>query len=205
MLGIRTTRRISMQVLSSKLAGFLEYVPRAHFKHLQRLHYKSLYSFDFQDPEDAALGNRIITKTYHFILFGPLALCNANDEIAVSFFNFDDRDGSLLIWKSSLLMAAEDNENDIESFTAFDSTDRLKISDGALASNGEGYNTYGIESMSALKHVYKNVGPDTNQEKVEFFVKVILHHRSKVMFTNHYYEPDEEVFVRYNLTDRLIV
>ena len=90
-------------------------------------------------------------------------------------------------------------------FTAFDSTDRLKISDGALASNGEGYKTYGIESMSALKHVYKNVGPDTNQEKVEFFVKVILHHRSKVMFTNHFYEPDEEVFVRYNLTDRLIV
>ncbi len=31
------------------------------------------------------MDNRIITKTYHFILFGPLALCNANDEIAVSF------------------------------------------------------------------------------------------------------------------------
>ena len=29
-------------------------------------------------------------------------MCNTNDEIAVSFFNFDDRDdGSLLIWKSS--------------------------------------------------------------------------------------------------------
>jgi hypothetical protein len=53
-----------MQVLSSKLAGFLEYVPRAHFKHLQRLHYKSFYSFDYQDPENAALGNRIVTKPF---------------------------------------------------------------------------------------------------------------------------------------------
>ena len=116
-----------MQVLSSKLAGFLEYVPRQHFKYLQRLIYKSLYSFEYQDPEDASLGNRSMTKTYYFILFGPLALCNSNDEISVSFFNFDDRDGSLLIWKSSLLMAAEDNENDIESFTAFDSSDRFKL------------------------------------------------------------------------------
>lgn len=114
-----------MQVLSSKLAGFLEYIPRSLFKYSQRLHNKSLYSFDYEDPENGRVGNRPVTKTYYFILFGPLALCNSNDEISVSFFNFDDRDGSLLIWKSSLVMAAEDNENDVESFTAFDSSDRF--------------------------------------------------------------------------------
>ena len=38
LVGIRATQRISMQSLSSKIAGFLEFIPRAHFKHLQKLH-----------------------------------------------------------------------------------------------------------------------------------------------------------------------
>lgn len=80
----------------------------------------------------------------------------------------------------------------------------LIVSEATLAPNRESYVTHGIGSMHALKHVYKQEGPDTNREKVEFFVKVILHHRSKVVFSGHYYEPDEEVFVRYNLCDRLI-
>ena len=53
-VGICATRRISLALLSTKVAGFLEYVPRAHFLALQRLHYKSLYSFDYEDPEDEA-------------------------------------------------------------------------------------------------------------------------------------------------------
>jgi hypothetical protein len=123
-----------MQVLSSKITGFLEYIPRTHFKRLQRLHYKSLYSFEYEDPVDDGCGTR---RTYYFILFGPLSLCNSNDEISASFFNFDDRDGSLLLWRSSLCMAAEKTDNDLETCTAFQSTDRLKISDAALVSDGE--------------------------------------------------------------------
>ena len=191
-----------MQALSSKITGFLEYIPRTHFKHLQRLQYKSLYSFEYEDPVDDGRGTR---RTYYFILFGPLSLCNSNDEISVSFFNFDDRDGSLLLWRSSLYMAAEKTDNDPETCTAFQSTDRLKISDTTLGSDGESYNIYDITSMSDLKRVFKIVRPDLNREKVEFYVKVVLHHRSKSVFTGHVYDTDEEVFVKYNLRDQLIL
>ena len=191
-----------MQALSSKITGFLEYIPRTHFKHLQRLHYKSLYSFEYEDPADDGCGTR---RTYYFILFGPLSLCNSNDEISVSFFNFDDRDGSLLLWRSSLYMAAEKTDNDLETCTAFQSTDRLKISDATLGSDGESYNTYDITSMSDLKRVFKIIRPDLNREKVEYYVKVVLHHRSKSVFTGHVYDTDEEVFVKYNLRDQLIL
>jgi len=188
-----------MLSLSSKIAGFLEFIPRAHFKHLQKLHYKSLYSFEFEDPED---GTAALKKPYYFILFGPLSLCNSNDDINVSFFNFDDRDGSLLIWKSTLLMAAEETENDVETCTAFESCDRFRIADAIRAPNAETYVTFGISAMRALKKVFKTVGSDTNKrEKVEFFVKVILHHRSRAAFEGLVYEADEEIFVKYNLSD----
>ena len=84
-VGIHATRRISLALLSTKLAGFLEYVPRAHFRALQRLHYKSLYSFDYEDPEDEATSgfspSSCRRKTYYFILFGPLALCNSSNDV----------------------------------------------------------------------------------------------------------------------------
>jgi hypothetical protein len=103
-----------LQILSSKIAGFLEFIPRSNFKHLQKLKYKSLYSFDYVDPDERIAESQKVRKTYFFILFGPLALCNSDDHINVSFFNFDDRDGSLLIWKSALKLSVEVTECDIE-------------------------------------------------------------------------------------------
>ena len=87
MIGIHTTRKITLEVLSTKLCGFLEFIPKTHFRQLQRLHYyKSLYSFEYEDPEDLNSGNtRPRTKTYDFILFGPLAICNSDDEVSVRF------------------------------------------------------------------------------------------------------------------------
>ena len=204
-IGIRATRRISLQMLSSKIAGFLEYIPRNNFKHLQKLQYKSLYSFEYVDPDESIPASQQVRKTYFFILFGPLALCNANNDINVSFFNFDDRDGSLLIWKAALKMSAEQNECDIETISAFNSTDGLSITDGTLSPTPNTYVTYAVSSMSALKHVFVNDGPDSKREKVEFYVKVVLHHRSKATFIGHMYEEDEEIFVKYNLADRQIL
>ena len=39
------------------------------------------------------------------------------------------------------------------------------------------------------------------RQKVEFFVKVILHHRNVVVFRTKEYEAGEEVFVNYSLED----
>lgn len=203
--GVRATRRISMQMLSSKIAGFLEYIPRNNFKHLQKLQYKSLYSFDYVDPDESIPVSQQVRKTYFFILFGPLALCNADNQINVSFFNFDDADGSLLIWKSVLKMSAEQNECDIETISAFNSSDGLSITDGTLSPTPDTYVTYSVSGMSSLKHVFVTDGPDSKREKVEFYVKVILHHRSKAAFKGHMYEEDEEIFVKYNLADRQIL
>ena len=55
-------------------------------------------------------------------------------------------------------------------------------------------------SMRALKHPYIRTDPPVagTREKVEFFVKVLLHHRNVVVFRN---VVGEEVFVNYSLED----
>ena len=108
------------------------------------------------------------------------------------------------------LYAAEKTDNDLETCTANQSTDRWKISDATLVgSDGESYNTYTIMTlptcMSDLKRVFKIVRPDLNREKVEYYVKVVLHHRSKSVFTGHLYDTDEEIFVKYDLFDQFIL
>jgi hypothetical protein len=197
---------ITMEELSSKLCGFLEFIPKTHFRQLQRLHYKSLYSFDYEDPEEENSGHkRPRTKTYYFILFGPLAICNSDDEVSTRFFNFDDRDGTLLIWKMTYHMVDEDTENDIESRTCFKTSDSLIIEDAVLTPGRDSYCTFGVESMSALKHPHLETNAETgSRKKVEFFVKVILHHRNTTVFRHFEYEQGEEVFVKYSLADTLI-
>lgn len=208
-VGIRTTRRISLALLSTKLAGFLEYVPRAHFRTLQRLHYKSLYSFDYEDPEDE--GNSGFSpsscrrKTYYFILFGPLALCNSSNEVTIRFYNFDDRDGSLRIWRSVYKVCAEEEECHWETLTSFTSSNTLTISDAQLTPDGTDYAPFGIANMRTLRHVHLNAYNGSFRNKTEFFVKVILHHRNAEVFRNHMYEDGEEIFVKYNLADQLIL
>ena len=201
LVGIKTTQKIKLRTLSSKLTGFLEYIPRTHFKRLQRLHYKSLYSFDYEDPEDVSRGNRIVTKTYYFILFGPLALCNASEDVSVRFWNFD-LEGNLLIWQLMLKMFEEFTESNEQTVTAYTSTDALSIVDAKFTPDGDRYAPFGIEAMHDLKHIFIAPGGNT---KVELFVKVILHHRSMRTFNLFEYEADEEVFVKYNLTDMLIL
>ena len=207
LLGIRTTRRISLQLLSSKLCGFLEYVPRIHFRSLQRLHYKSLYSFDYEDPEDTtgfspSSRNR---KTYYFILFGPLALCNSSNDVTVRFYNYDDRDGTLTIWKSVYKVFVEEEDADYETLTSFSSTNSLTIADRQLTPDGLEYAPFGIANMSTLRRTFFNDYLAAARSKTEFFVKVFLHHPNTATFNNHVYEADEEVFVKYNLADHLIL
>ena len=204
-LGIRATCRISLALLSTKVAGFLEYVPRAHFRALQRLHYKSLYSFDYEDPEDEATSgfspSSCRRKTYYFILFGPLALCNSSNDVTVRFYNFDDRDGSLRIWRSVYKVFVEEAENDWETLTSFSSTNTLTIADAQLTPDGMEYALFSILNMRTLRQVHKTA----YNSKTEFFVKAILHHRNNEVFRNHMYEVDEEIFVKYNLADQLIL
>ena len=194
-----------MNLLSTKLVGFLEFIPRTHIRQLQRLRYKSLYSFQYEDPEDAHLGNRIVLRQYYFILFGPLALCNSSDEVSVKFFNFDDRDGSLLIWRMVYNLSVEEHENDWDTLTSFKSEDSFTIADANLTPDGESYAPFGIGGMSDLKRIFTSDGLLGTRKKVEYFVKVILHHRSNYVFKNFEYEADEEVLVKYSLADRLIL
>ena len=67
---------MSLSVLSKKLVGFLEIIPEHQFRVLQRLHYPSLYSFKY-----SADGNE--AKTYYFVLFETVALCNSSQETHV--------------------------------------------------------------------------------------------------------------------------
>ena len=119
-VGIHASRKITLEDLSTHLVGFLEFIPFNHFRQLQSLHYKSLLSFAFEDPAEVIAGNKHPRKkTYYFILFGPLAVVNSDNQVSVRYFNFDDRDGSLLIWRMQYRMVDEDTDNDIETRIVF--------------------------------------------------------------------------------------
>jgi len=90
---------MSLSVLSKKLVGFLEIIPENQFRFLQRLHYPSLYSFKY-----SADGNE--AKTYYFVLFGTVALCNSSQETNVEFSNFDHV-GDLLLWETTMTFNEE--------------------------------------------------------------------------------------------------
>ena len=203
-VGIHASRKITLEDLSTHLVGFLEFIPFNHFRQLQSLHYKSLYSFAFEDPAEVIAGNKHPRKkTYYFILFGPQAIVNSDNQVSVRFFNFDDRDGSLLIWRMQYRMVDEDTDNDIETRTCFRSEDSFTISDAVINPSGNSYSTFGVGSMRALKHPFIRTDPPVagTREKVEFFVKVILHHRNVVVFRTKEYKAGEEVFVNYSLED----
>jgi hypothetical protein len=199
---MRLARSRALEDLSTHLVGFLEFIPFNHFRQLQSMHYKSLYSFAFEVPAEVIAGNKHPRKkTYFFILFGPLAIINSDNQVSVRFFNFDDRDGSLLIWRMQYRMVDEDADNDIETRTCFRSEDSFTISDAVINPSGTSYSTFGVGSMRALKYPFIRTDPPVagTREKVEFFVKVILHHRNVVVFRTKEYEANEEIFVNYSL------
>ena len=56
-VGIHASRKITLEDLSTHLVGFLEFIPFNHFRQLQSMHYKSLYSFAFdEDPAEVIAG-----------------------------------------------------------------------------------------------------------------------------------------------------
>ena len=84
LVGIHASRKITLEDLSTHLVGFLEFIPFNHFRQLQSLHYKSLYSFAFEDPAEVIAGNKHPRKkTYYFILFGPLAIVNSDNQVYI--------------------------------------------------------------------------------------------------------------------------
>ena len=157
-VSIRASHKITLEYLSTHLVGFLELIPLNHFRQLQSLNYNVLYSFAFEDPAEMIAGiKHPEKKAYDFILFGPLiiTIVNSSDNaVSVRFFNFDDRDGSLLIWRMQYRMVDVDTDNDIETRTRFRSEDSFTISDAVISPSGNSYSTFGVGSMKALKHQF---------------------------------------------------
>ena len=193
-LGIRTTTPMSLSVLSKKLVGFLEIIPEQQFRVLQRLHYPSLYSFKYSpDGEEE--------KTYYFVLFGTVALCNSSHETNVEFTNFDHV-GDLLLWETTMTFNEEvRRSNDHGGITRFQSGDFFEVCDGRPSPNGDLIAPFGIEEMFDLRRTF--FVRDSRRKK-DLFVKVILHDVSFTRFHNTHYGTGEEVFVKYNLNDPLI-
>ena len=99
-------------------------------------------------------------------------------------------------------MFVEEEEVDSETLTSFSSTNSLTIADRQLAPDGLEYAPFGIANMSTLRRTFYLAAA---RSKTEFFVKAFLHHPNTATFNNHVYEADEEVFVKYNLADQLIL
>ena len=184
---------MSLRNLSKKLVGFLEMIPEHQFRVLQRLHYPSLYSFRYSaDGRDA--------RTYYFVLFGTVALCNSSQEKNIEFSNFDHV-GDLLLWETTFTFNEEVGISNDRGFTRFQSGDLFEVSDGRPSPNGDLISPFGIEQMCDLR---RTIFMRDSRRKQDFFVKVILHDISYTRFNNTLYGAGEEVFVKYNLTDALI-
>ena len=116
--------------------------------------------------------NSSTRKMYDFILFGPLALCNASKTVSSSFYCFDHM-GDLLLWEARFSQREECNHQNNGGLTRFRSADYFAVSDGRPSSdNVEVLNRFGIEDMYTLR---RTMFRDNDQVKVDLLVKVIFH------------------------------
>jgi len=180
--------------LSQKLVGFLEIIPEHKFRALQEQRYPSLYSFNYSS------NNSSQPKTYFCVLFGTVAFCNSSQATNVQFWNFTE-DDNLLLWKTTMTINEEVMTSNDQGYTRFQTGDFFEVKDGKRIPGRNSIAPYAIENINELSHtIYMN--NDTVKSKL--FVKVILHDVSIQRFQNTTFTADEEVFVRYNLTDPLI-
>jgi hypothetical protein len=146
--------------------------------------------------------NSCSKKMYYFILFGPLALCNASKEVTTSFYCFDHM-GDLLLWEARLTQREECNHQSEGGLTRFRSADYFAVSDGRPSSQDpEELYRFGIEDMYALR---QTMFQSKDRSKVDLFVKVILHDSNAEKFHQSEFLPGQEVLLNYNLTDNKLI
>jgi hypothetical protein len=191
-LGIQAAKTVATCKLSEFLHGFLEIISEDQFRQLQRLRYPSLYAMKYLPTVNSST-----RKMYYFILFGPLALCNASKTVSSSFYCFDHM-GDLLLWEARFSQREECNHQNNGGLTRFRSADYFAVSDGRHSSDYvEVLNRFGIEDMYALR---RTMFRDNDEVKVDVFVKVILHDSNLENFYKDQFVSGQEVLLNYNLT-----
>jgi len=192
-VGLRTTKVIAMNALSKMIAGFLEWVQPKQFNTLQLSHYQSLYSFKYKSIHDDenCRQRKVPIKDNYFILFGPLSLCNSCSQSTHEFWNFDIL-GDPLVWRVTILAVKED-----ASSLTFNSTDKLSISDSQLNHSTGQYDPITTTSISDF-HMKLNTDSIT---KLQLFAKVILHNPNTHTFNSYQFNENDEILLKYNLTD----
>ena len=192
-VGLRTTKVIAMNALSKMIAGFLEWVEPKQFNTLQLSHYQSLYSFKYKSihNDENCRQRKVPIKDNYFILFGPLSLCNSCSQSTHEFWNFDIL-GDPLVWRVTILAVKED-----ASSLTFNSTDKLSISDSQLNhSTGQ----YDPITTTSIRDFHMKLNTD-NITKLQLFAKVILHNPNTHTFNSYQFNENEEILLKYNLTD----
>lgn len=187
-----------MNPLSKMIAGFLEWVQPKQFNNLQLSHYQSLYSFKYKnidDDENCRRQRKVPIRDNYFILFGPLSLCNSCSHSTNEFWNFDVL-GDILVWKLQILALEEE-----PSSMTFNSTDKLSISDSELnPSTGQ----YDPLSSTSINDINMKQSSGNNNRRLQLFAKVILHNPNTHTFNTYQYNENEEIVLKYNLTDASI-
>ena len=195
-VGLRTTKLIAMNALSKMIAGFLEWVEPKQFNFLQLRHYQSLYSFKYKniDDDENCRRRKVPIQDNYFILFGPLSLCNSCSHSTNEFWNFDVL-GDILVWKVQILALQEE-----ASSMTFSSTDKLSISDSQLnPTTGQ----YGPLTSTSINDIYMKRN-SVNNRRLQLFAKVILHNSNTHTFNSYEYNENEEIVLKYNLSDASI-
>ena len=195
-LGIQAAKTVKASKLSEFLHVFLEIITEDQFRQLQRLHYPSLYAMKYNPTVHSRS-----QKMFYFILFGPLALCNASKDVTTSFYCFDVM-GDLLLWETRYSQREEANHQNEGGLTRFRSADYFAVSDGRPSSQDpEELYRFGIEDMYALRKI---MFQSKDLSKVDLFVKVVLHDCNAEKFNQTEFLPGQDVVLNYNLTDKLI-
>ena len=195
-VGLRTTKLIAMNALSKMIAGFLEWVQPKQFNSLQLSHYQSLYSFKYKniDDDENCRRRKVPIQDNYFILFGPLlSLCNSCSHSTNEFWNFDVL-GDILVWKVQILALEEE-----ASSMTFNSTDKLSISDSQLNPTTGQYCPLTSTSINDIQ-----IKRNTGNNRLQLFAKVILHNSNTHTFNSYKYNENEEIVLKYNLTDASI-
>ena len=195
-IGLRTTKLIAMNALSKMIAGFLEWVQPKQFNNLQLSHYQSLYSFKYKniDDNDNCRRRKVPIQDNYFILFGPLSICNSCSHSTNEFWNFDIL-GDILVWRVEVLALKEEARS-----MTYNSSDKLSISESQLHPTTGQYSPLTATSINDI-HIKQNSG---NNRKLKLFGKVILHNPNTHTFNSYQYNENEEIVLKYNLTDASI-
>jgi len=187
-LGIRNTNRITVDDFGDEINGYLEFIDMDLFHALHQLGYNSLFTYVDSRRE----------KQY-CILYGPLSLCNSDQNRDVG-FTWLNRDGLEMLYENrfeevylrEVLFPNTPDEMEVEEC-------RVRFSQRVFHYTCENYYSY----CKYIQHKDCELPVTKRNSKIELLVAIQFEYvgrRSSPDRASEFFEAGEQVFVSYDWT-----